>query len=248
MSAQVVTMQDARTGAWSQALPAADLSSLFARQPVEKFAPGQSVFWEGDEAMHIFEVADGMLRALRLLSDGRRIIVGFLQAGDLLGVSLKERYLYTVEAVSPVELRRFPRRRFEDEVARHSNLQQQLFSRLRDEMTAAQDQAVLLSRRSAEAKLANFFLMMRRNENCKRTSVVDLPMTRLDIADYLGMTIETVSRTITKLANNGVIAIPERRSVTVLKMETLRSLADGDDSEHWLPSPMARAQHASASA
>lgn len=71
-------------------------------------------------------------------------------------MSLKERYLYTVEAVSSVELRRFPRRRFEDEVARHSNLQQQLFSRLRDEMTAAQDQAVLLSRRSAEEKTGEF--------------------------------------------------------------------------------------------
>ncbi|MDE3775601.1 Crp/Fnr family transcriptional regulator [Sinorhizobium meliloti] len=238
MNAQVVSMQDARTRATcSQAFPVADLSSLFARQPVERFAPAQAVFWEGDEATHIFEVTVGMLRALRLLGDGRRIIVGFLRPGDLLGVSLKERYLYTVEAVSSVELRRFPRRRFEDEVARHSNLQQQLFSRLRDEMTAAQDQAVLLSRRSAEEKLANFFLLMGRNQNCKQTSIVDLPMTRLDIADYLGMTIETVSRTITKLANSGVIATPERRSVTVLKMETLRSLADGDESDYWTPSP-----------
>ena len=249
MNAQVVTMQDGRTRALcSQALPVADLSALFSSQPLEKFSPGQAVFWESDEATHVFEVAAGMLRALRLLGDGRRIIVGFLRPGDLLGVSLKERYLYTVETISPVELRRFPRRRFEDEVARHSNLQQQLFSRLRDEMTAAQDQAVLLSRRSAEEKLANFFLLMRRTGNCKRTSVVDLPMTRLDIADYLGMTIETVSRTITKLANSGVIATPERRSVTVLKMEALRSLADGDESVHWLPLAMARAQHASASA
>ncbi|WOS65397.1 Crp/Fnr family transcriptional regulator [Sinorhizobium fredii] len=244
MNAQVVTIQDGRTGAMcSPALPVADLSSLFARQPFERFAPGQAVFWEGDEAAHIFEVAGGMLRALRLLGDGRRIIVGFLRPRDLLGVSLKERYLYTVEAVSPVELRRFPRRRFEDEVARRSDLQRQLFSRLRDEMTAAQDQAVLLSRRSAEEKLANFFLMMARNDNCKQASIIDLPMTRLDIADYLGMTIETVSRTITKLSNSGVIAAPGRRSVTVLKMETLRSLAEGDESGDWEPIP--RAQYAS---
>ncbi|MDX0695661.1 helix-turn-helix domain-containing protein [Sinorhizobium medicae] len=249
MTAQVVSIQDGRTGAmYSQVLPVPDLPSLFARQPVERFASAQAVFWEGDEATHIFEVTAGMLRALRLFGDGRRIIVGFLSPGDLLGVSLKERYLYTVEAVSSVELRRLPRRRFQDEVARHPNLQQQLFSRLRDEMTAAQDQAVLLSRRSAEEKLANFFLLMRPNENCKRTPTVDLPMTRLDIADYLGMTIETVSRTITKLANSGVIATPGRRSVTVLKMETLRSLADGDESENWAPPPLPRAQHASASA
>jgi len=249
MSVQVVAMQDRRTAAiCGLTVPVTDLSSLFHRQPVERFEPGRAIFWEGDEAADVFEVADGMLRALRLLGDGRRIIVGFLRPGDLLGVSLKERYLYTVEAISPVQLRRFPRRRFEDEVARHSHLQQQLFSRLRDEMTAAQDQAVLLSRRSAEEKLANFFLMMRRSENSKHTSVVDLPMTRLDIADYLGMTIETVSRTITKFATSGVIATPERRSITVLKMETLRSLADGDECGQWVPSRIAPARYAAASA
>jgi CRP/FNR family transcriptional regulator, anaerobic regulatory protein len=236
MSIQLEAMKGGRAAATcSPTTPVANLSTLFCRQPAERFAPGQAVFWEGDEATHVFEVADGMLRALRLLGDGRRIIVGFLRPGDLLGVSLKERYLYTVEAVSPVELRRFPRRRFEDEVARRPHLQQQLFSRLRDEMSAAQDQAVLLSRRSADEKLANFFLMMRRSENCSRPPVVDLPMARLDIADYLGMTIETVSRTVTKLVNSGIIATPGRRSITVLKMELLRSLADGDESKHRVP-------------
>ncbi|CCE97253.1 Crp/Fnr family transcriptional regulator [Sinorhizobium fredii] len=249
MSVQVLRSKEGQAAAMGLAtLAVPDLPCLFSRRPVERVAPGQAVFWEGDEATHIFEVADGMLRALRLLGDGRRIIVGFLRPGDLLGVSLKERYLYTVEAVSAVELRRFPRRRFEDEVARYPHLQQQLFSKLSDEMTAAQDQTVLLSRRSAEEKLANFFLMMTRCEICERTWVVDLPMTRLDIADYLGMTIETVSRTITKLANSGIIATPERRSITVLKMETLRSLADGDESEHWVPSLAPRAPYVSANA
>jgi CRP/FNR family transcriptional regulator len=241
-------MRDGRAAAQTPASSLADLSSLFRRQPIEKFEPGRAIFWEGDEATHIFEVTDGMLRALRLLGDGRRIIVGFLRPGDILGVSLRERYLYSVEAVSPVELHRLPRRRFEDEVARNSQLQQQVFSRLRDEMTAAQDQAVLLSRRCADEKLANFLLMMRNDQSCNRTSVVDLPMTRLDIADYLGMTIETVSRTITKFANNGIIAAPGRRSITVLKMDALRSMADADEDQHWMPSRAPSSRYASANA
>ncbi|WP_246299882.1 Crp/Fnr family transcriptional regulator [Sinorhizobium psoraleae] len=227
---------------------AADLCSLFSRQPLERFEPGEAIFWESDEATHVFEVADGMLRALRLLGDGRRIIVGFLGPGDLLGVSLKERYLYTVEAISPVQLRRFPRGRFEDEVARNSHLQEQLVSKLRDEMTAAQDQTVLLSRRSADEKLANFLLMMRQRGNSEHRSIIELPMTRLDIANYLGMTIETVSRTITKLANSGIIEGAGRRSIKILKMETLRLLAEGDESERWMPSLVRAVTHASVNA
>ncbi|AFL54841.1 MULTISPECIES: Crp/Fnr family transcriptional regulator [Sinorhizobium] len=249
MSVQVLSIKDGHAAtAGSVGLPSADLSCLFSRQALERFEPGEAIFWEGDEATHIFEVEDGMLRALRLLGDGRRIIVGFLRTGDLLGVSLKERYLYTVEAISPVQLRRFPRRRFEDEVARDPRLQEQLFSKLRDEMTAAQDQAVLLSRRSAEEKLANFLLLMKERGNSEHRAIVDLPMTRLDIANYLGMTIETVSRTITKLANGGIIAAAGRRSIKVLKMEPLRLLAEGDEGEHWMP-PLARpGRYASANA
>ncbi|MFK0278572.1 Crp/Fnr family transcriptional regulator [Ensifer sp. NPDC090286] len=208
-----------------------DLSSVFSLQPVVEAAPGQALFWEGDDARYVFQVEDGLLRSLRLLADGRRVIVGFLHPGDLLGVSQKDRYLYTVEAITEVRLRRYPRRRFEDEVARQPHLRAQLFSKLCDEMTAAQDQAVLLSRRSADEKVANFLLLMARDSEGERTAFIDLPMTRLDIADYLNMTIETVSRTITKFASKGIIIAPDRRSIIVLKWHLLQSIADGDDTD-----------------
>lgn len=228
MSLQAVAMQDG-LGALARSLAPPDLSSMFSLQPVVEFAPGKAIFWEGDEAKHVFQVDDGMLRALRLLSDGRRVIVGFLHPGDLLGVSLKDQYLYTVEAITPVRLHRFPRRRFEDEVARQPHLRAQLFSKLCDEMTAAQDQAVLLSRRSADEKVANFLLLMAKDRFADGTAFVDLPMTRLDIADYLNMTIETVSRTITKFASSGIIVAPDRRSIIILKTHVLQSIANGND-------------------
>ncbi|MBD9652849.1 helix-turn-helix domain-containing protein (plasmid) [Ensifer sp. PDNC004] len=208
-----------------------DLSSVFNLQPVIEAVPGQALFWEGDDAQYVFQVEDGLLRALRLLADGRRVIVGFLRPGDLLGVSHKDRYLYTVEAITEARLRRYPRSRFEDDVARQPHLRGQLFSKLCDEMTAAQDQAVLLSRRSADGKVANFLLLMARDGEGERTAFINLPMTRLDIADYLNMTIETVSRTITKFASKGIIIAPDRRSIMVLKWHGLQSIADGDDTD-----------------
>ncbi|OMQ42928.1 helix-turn-helix domain-containing protein [Ensifer sp. 1H6] len=213
-------------------LAATDLSSLFIHQPRERFAAGAPIFWEGDRATHVYEVTDGMLRAVRLLSDGRRIIVGFLRPGDLLGVSFRDQYIYTVEAVTKVELRRFPRHLFEGEIARQPILRELLFSRLCDEMSAAQDQAVLLSRRSADEKLASFLLRMA-SRRIGQHMAVDLPMTRQDIADYLGMTIETVSRTTTKLSNSGIVATPDRHIITILRMDALRSIAEGEECETW---------------
>ncbi|MCK3781033.1 helix-turn-helix domain-containing protein [Ensifer sesbaniae] len=227
MTLQSVAMQDG-LGTLGCSLAPPDLSSVFSLQPVIEAAPGQALFWQGDDAKYVFQVEGGMLRALRLLADGRRVIVGFLHPGDLLGVSLKDRYLYTVEAITEVRLRRYPRRRFEDEVALQPHLRQQLFSKLCDEMTAAQDQAVLLSRRSADEKVANFLLLMANDRDAEPSAFVDLPMTRLDIADYLNMTIETVSRTITKFASKGIIVAPDRRSIIILKRHMLQSIADGD--------------------
>jgi len=208
------------------------LSSLFWRQPIERIAPGFAAFREGDAAKNIFEVVEGTLRVYRILNNGRRVILGFVRPGDLMGVSLRGRYLYTVEAITPVEARRLPKHRFESLSEREPHLKEQLFSKLFDEMAAVQDQMVLLSRRGAEEKLAGFFLLMTRGQVQNRRMLIELPMTRLDIADYLGMTIETVSRTFTKLAGYGVISTVGRNSIAVLNMDTLAALADGE-LENW---------------
>ncbi|AFL54790.1 MULTISPECIES: Crp/Fnr family transcriptional regulator [Sinorhizobium] len=229
MSLQLVVGQSTNpAAAASTAADKPTLSSLFCRQSIERIAPGSAVFWEGDAAKNIFEVVEGTLRAYRILNDGRRVILGFVRAGDLLGVSLRGHYLYTVEAITPVEVRRLPKHRFDSLSEREPHLNEQLFSKLCDEMAAAQDQMVLLSRRSAEEKLAGFFLLMARGQVQKRGMIIELPMTRLDIADYLGMTIETVSRTITKLAGCGVIATVGRHSIALLTMNALVALAGGE--------------------
>lgn len=210
------------------------LQSLFGRQPIEKFEAGAAILWEGDIASHIFEVMEGVLRVFRILGDGRRVITGFLYPGDILGVSLKDRYLYSAEAVIRTQIRRFARNRFQEEISRSPELRPQLFSKLCDEMAAAQDQMVLLARKNAEERVCSFLLVMARRISGDRqaTPVIEIAMTRLDMADYLGLTIETVSRTITRLTNRGVIAPSGRHGLKILDFEKLVSLAgDGDEED-----------------
>ncbi len=206
---------------------AVSLQALFAKQPVEKFEAGTAVFWEGDAASHVFEVTEGVLRIFRMMNDGRRVITGFVYPGDLLGVSLERSYLYTAEAVTPVKLRRFARARFQHEIQNSPELRPQLFARLCDEMAAAQDQMVLLARKTAEERVASFLLVIARRLGPARetTPVVEIPMTRLDMADYLGLTIETVSRIMTRLTQRGVIEPNGRHAIFVRKLRLLATLA-----------------------
>lgn len=215
--------------------PTPSLQGLFSRQPVEKFAAGAAVFWEGDAASHVFEVVSGVLRVFKIMSDGRRVITGFIYPGDLLGVSLKNHYLYTAEAVTKTKVRRFARSRFQDEINQSPALRPQLFARLCDEMAAAQDQMVLLARKSAEERVSSFLLLIsRRLSGDRQTSpVIEIPMTRLDMADYLGLTIETVSRTMTKLTDRGVIAPSGRHAILIRKLAKLAALAgEGDEDDN----------------
>lgn len=222
--------------------PPPTLRALFGRQPVEKFEAGAAILWEGDTASHIFEVMEGVLRVFRILSDGRRVITGFLYPSDILGVSFKDRYLYSVEAVTPAQVRRFGRNRFQEEISRSPELRPQLFARLCDEMAAAQDQMVLLARKNAEERVCSFLLLLARRMGGPQQGapVIELAMTRLDMADYLGLTIETVSRTMTKLTNRGVIAPAGRHGIRILRFEKLVSLAGDADEDDKADSNYAR--------
>lgn len=206
------------------------IQELFRRQPVERLVAGQSLFFEGDAAKHLFDVVEGVLRIFKIISDGRRVITGFLHAGDIVGVSLKDHYLYSAEAITDTKVRRFSRRAFDSEVATSPELGPEVFARLCDEIVAAQDQMVLLSCKNAEERICTFLLseLLRAVSEGQVDFVIELPMTRLDIADYLGLTIETVSRSITKLTSKGVLAPVGRHSLRVVKRSALVQLSGSD--------------------
>ncbi|MEO8882938.1 MAG: helix-turn-helix domain-containing protein [Devosia sp.] len=220
------------------------LAGLFSHQPVERIDAGAALFWQGDRAAEVFEVMEGALRIVRILGDGRRVITGFLFAGDLVGVSQREQYLYTAEAIEPTRVRQLARRRFDEAIDKQAELRSQLVGLLCDEMTAAHEQVVLLARKSAEERVSSFLLALVRRVSKNRPSarVVDLPMTRLDMADYLGLTIETVSRVMTRLQVAEVISQTGRHTVVVLRPARLATLA-ADDEDDGIDAPVSLCSH-----
>ena len=167
-----------------------------------------------------------MLRLSRLLPDGRRQVVGFAMVGDFLGLALPERFTVTAEALAPTKLCRFEKRAFAGLVADAPHLLQRLYERAGYELTLAQDHMMLLGRRTAEEKVASFLLGLRaRYARIGQNSVtVELPMGRQDIADHLGLTIETVSRMLTRLDRDKAILIVPG-GVRLLDIARLEELA-----------------------
>ena len=215
------------------AIQPASLSDLFARQPVEQLSAGQALFFEGDAAKHLFRVTSGTIRIFKIISDGRRVITRFLHAGDIVGVSLKDVYLNSADAVGDACVQRFSRKALEQELLCTPELGPERFARMCDELAAQQDQMVLLSRKNAEERLCTFLRaeMRRAAANGEIGAMLELPMTRLDVADYLGLTIETVSRTLTKLVNKGIVAVSGRHVVRIIRQAALAQLC-GDDDEY----------------
>jgi CRP/FNR family transcriptional regulator len=233
------------------------LQALFLPQVTETFAPPRAIFWEGDKAAHVFHVLEGCLRLYRIMQDGRgdkaahvfhvlegclrlyrimqdgrRAILGFSYAGELLGVSFRNIYPFTAEAVTPVRLRRLARHRFHELVDGRQDLRSQLLTKISSEMTAAQDQIMRLGRTAADERVATFLLHIARRTGADALTPVEInvPFGRLDIADYLGLTVETVSRELSKLRRDGLISMMGPHNIILRRLRSLRAIArmDGD--------------------
>jgi CRP/FNR family transcriptional regulator, anaerobic regulatory protein len=190
---------------------------------------GQALFFEGDPADAVFTITKGTIRLSKLLADGRRQIAGFLFPGDFLGLTVEDAHLFTAEAVGAAELCRFPRVRFEAFLDEHPHMERRLFALAAHELAAARLQVVLLGRKTATEKVVSFLLML--GTKCRHegglADEIDLPMTRSDIADYLGLRIETVSREITALKTRQLIRLTGMHSVKLIDKRALEALAEG---------------------
>ncbi|GJD34991.1 Crp/Fnr family transcriptional regulator [Methylobacterium aerolatum] len=208
------------------ALTGEELDELEALSQPLHLAPRQALFGQGDRAGAVYNVTEGMVRLSRLLPDGRRHVMGFAMVGDFLGLALPEHHDVTAEALGPTVLCRFEKRAFGDLVKAKPHLLQRLLDRAGYELSLAHDHMTLLSRRTAEEKVASFLLSLReRYARIGQTSVtVALPMGRQDIADHLGLTIETVSRLLTRLDREKALLIVPG-GVRLVDLDRLRDLA-----------------------
>jgi len=190
---------------------------------------GTPLFDEGEPAEHVFNVTEGTLRIYKLLPDGRRQVTGFLFAGDFLGLANDENYAYSAEAVTPCKLCRFPRQKLEHLMERFPKVEQRLLSIASNELAAAQEQMLLLGRKTAREKIASFLLLLARRarQRGRSESPVSVPMSRTDIGDFLGLTTETVSRTFTQLKQSGLIRLLPNNEVELTGREELEDIAGG---------------------
>lgn len=215
--------------AFCAGLSSQGLSSLLAIRGNIRADVHETIFREGDSADHVFSVVNGAVKLSKLMSDGRRQIIGFLFSGDFFGFSPIATYGYTAEAISGTTLCRFSESRLRTVLEKNSELERRLRRVLVQELSFAQEQMLLLGRMTAREKVAHFLLMLSRRAQARGETgaTVPVPMSRLDMADYLGLTIETVSRTLTAMKKEGLIALPTAALVELLAPEVLRAVADG---------------------
>ncbi len=185
---------------------------------------GETLFHAGDEARHYFKVQTGALRTCRLLAGGKRHVGAFFFEGDYLGLDSDDRYRCSAEAVTEAKLIKYPRSvvgRMEDQ---HPGLRRRLIDLISAELSGAHTRMMWLGRKTAVERLASFLLAMAERQG--DGDRISLPMTRTDIADHLGLSTETVSRTFTEIKTKGFIRLVGTDGVTVRNRAALEDLAD----------------------
>ena len=201
------------------AIPDGDLARLSAIAVVTDVAAGQTFIDEGEPASCFFNVTAGTAKLFKTLPDGRRQITGFVGPGQFLGLAVSDTYAFSAEAIEPVRYCRFPRAALRTLLHDFPQMGKRLLEVASNELVAAQEQMLLLGRKTARERLASFLLAQSRQGMPRGHSRqrFRLPMTRVDIADYLGLTIETVSRTLTRLRAEGLIDIVSPSAIVICR-------------------------------
>ena len=188
---------------------ARELAELTRLATPIRFEGGQTIFREGDVARSAFGLSQGVVRSYRLLPDGRRQVVAFALPGDFLAMPLGDRFSFSGDAVGEVSICRFPREELKHLILTNPGIMRQLIEFAANELQSAQDQLTLLGNNSAEERVFSFLVNWRRRvaRLTPPSQTVPLPMRRQDIADFLGLKLETVSRTFAKLEQRNAIRI-----------------------------------------
>jgi len=203
--------------------PQAEFSELERTAVRMTVGRDQTLFFEDDPARYGYKLVTGALRSCKLLADGRRHIADFILPGDLIGFDIDDTHRFTAEAVIDTMLLRYPRAAIERLIEQQATVALSLMRRLSGKLCDAQRQLLLLGRKTAAERLASFLIIMA--ERCGDPDRVSLPMTRLDIADHLGLTIETVSRGFSQLKSQKVIELKGSNIVLLRDRESLEDLA-----------------------
>lgn len=189
---------------------------------------GRTIFSEGERGDYIYSVIQGTVISYKMMSDGRRQVTGFHFPGDFLGLVEDGTYAHSAEAETDAYLFRYPLPELHSLMRQNPLMEHRLAEVARHELVEAEEHALLLGRKTAKEKIATFLVRIARQakDRGERTDVLNLPMSRSAISDYLGLTIETTSRTLASLAKGGLIS-GKARKIKILNDVRLRAIAEG---------------------
>lgn len=212
----------------------AELERLEQIKYYRNYEAGQAIAWAGDEMGFVASVVRGVATLSQTLQDGRTQMVGLLLPSDFIGRPGRQTSPYDVTAVSDVTLCCFRRKPFEQIMALTPHVAERLLTMSLDELDAAREWMLILGRKTAREKIASLLTIIARREaagglvRVKGAIVIDLALTREAMADYLGLTLETVSRQISALKSEGIIQLDGKRRVVVPDIRRLM-METGDD-------------------
>jgi CRP/FNR family transcriptional regulator len=215
----------ARQGTICGALDGATLDRFFALARTEHPPAGQWLVHPGTAADTVFIVRAGHAHVARITHDGKRQILAFLFPGDFFGFTYEDQYAYGVWSDTETTLCRLPRARFDDFIAATPALDQRIRDQLTRLLDSAQELIFTLGRKTAIERVASFlwYLDYRQRKLGLAGSVTAIPMSRADIADFLGLTSESVSRALTRLRQDGLIELPAPGALRICDMDRLRT-------------------------
>lgn len=221
---------EARHGGVCGTLTPAQLFELNRHATRRKVDAGNEVIGQGEPVSHYSNILSGVIKLSKMMADGRQQIVGLQFAPDFLGRPFLKESSMTAEAATETEICTFPKSLIERMAIETPNLERKLHAQSLKELDEARDWMLTLGRKTAQEKVASFLHMIATHidpENGEQNTF-DLPLSRADIADFLGLTIETVSRQMTKLRKDGIILIENNRHVTVPCLDRLNTAAGND--------------------
>ncbi len=214
------------------ALSANEIQALNRLSRKRTIPAGQMILGEGEARSIFANIVSGVVKLTKTLDDGRQHIIGLLFASDFLGRAFRQDNPYFAEAATEVELCVFPTAGFERLLNEHPGLEHRLFQFTLSELDACQEWMLLLARKKAEERVASFLLMIAKrvpNLGCASEKENEarfvLPLSRTEISDCLGLTIETVSRQITRLKTKGVIELMNYREICIPDVHRLQRAA-----------------------
>jgi CRP-like cAMP-binding protein len=185
------------------------------------FPRNAEIYGENEPAEYLYKLVSGSVRISKILNDGRRQISAFYLPGDVFGLEISGEHALSAEAITDVEIILVKRSAIEALAARDTDVARQLWAVTGRELQRMQEHILLLIK-TAQERVAGFLLEMASRVKC--ANEVELPMSRQDIADYLGLTMETVSRTLTSLEDSAAIALPSSRRIVLRNRTALRRL------------------------